>query len=285
MKLLKQNNLVTMYILCIITLFILLGYWLYELEDNITNISYNYSNTVSLDPIVIDNVITSNHNYSQKINDNMMMIRLIGNEYKLLLNDKSNETNINDIEYEEPKEEKDVSYTRYVTELLNVRSKPNINSNVLGKLKIKTEVNVIGEVVGDNWVKIKFKDNEGYVCSDYLVDSVDGIENFTYNWDWAGPKLNKYSGWVKGPSGKETYYNLDMSRIVRMMQSKGFGEYWVRSDGAKMLGNYVMVAANLAVHPRGSLVETSLGTGVVCDTGTFAYSNPNQIDTAVTWVK
>lgn len=188
-------------------------------------------------------------------------------------------------ETKEPPEVNDVSYTRYVTELLNVRSEPNTDSEILGKLKIKTEVNVTGEVVDDNWVEIAYKDNIGYICSDYLVDSVEGIENFTYNWDWNGPKLNKYSGWVKGPSGKETYYNLDMSRIVRMMQARGFGEYWVRSDGAKMLGDYVMVAANLTVHPRGSLVETSLGTGLVCDTGSFAYSDPEQIDTAVTWVK
>ena len=50
-----------------------------------------------------------------------------------------------------------------------------------------------------------------------------------------------------------------------------------------MLGSYVMVAANLSVHPRGSLVPTSLGTGIVCDTGGFAASNPNQLDIATSW--
>ena len=44
-----------------------------------------------------------------------------------------------------------------------------------------------------------------------------------------------------------------------------------------------MCAANLDVHPRGSLVETSLGTAIVVDTGGFADSNPNQIDIAVNW--
>lgn len=33
-------------------------------------------------------------------------------------------------------------------------------------------------------------------------------------------------------------------------------EYWVRMDGAKMLGDYIMVAADLNKHPRGSIVET-----------------------------
>ena len=60
-------------------------------------------------------------------------------------------------------------------------------------------------------------------------------------------------------------------------------EYWARDDGVKMLGDYVMVAANLDVHPRGSLVETSLGMGIVCDTGSFASGNSTQLDIAVSW--
>ena len=87
-----------------------------------------------------------------------------------------------------------------------------------------------------------------------------------------------------GPSGKETYYNLPMSGVVNIMRSMGNKDlYWVRADGCKMLGRYIMVAADLRVHPRGSLVETSLGTGIVCDTGEFALSNPYQIDIAVAW--
>jgi hypothetical protein len=101
---------------------------------------------------------------------------------------------------------------------------------------------------------------------------------------WKGPVLSKSRGTITGPSGKETYYNLNMSIIVRMMKRRGFDyEYWVRDDGVKMFGDYVMVAANLDRHPRGSLVETSLGTGIVCDTGGFAKRNPTQIDIATTW--
>jgi hypothetical protein len=60
-------------------------------------------------------------------------------------------------------------------------------------------------------------------------------------------------------------------------------EYWIREDGCKMLGDYIMCAANLDVRPRGSLVESSLGTCIVCDTGGFAYSDPYQLDIAVNW--
>ena len=101
---------------------------------------------------------------------------------------------------------------------------------------------------------------------------------------WNGSRLTAGSGVNYGPSGKETYYNLDMTGVIYMMRCLGnTDEYWVRSDGCKMLGNYIMIAANLSVHPRGSLVQTSLGTGIVCDAGSFAEEDPNQIDIAVTW--
>ena len=106
----------------------------------------------------------------------------------------------------------------------------------------------------------------------------------TSNPSWNGPVLSRGNGSVTGPSGKETYYNLDMSGVVNIMRGLGYNyEYWVRDDGCKMLGNYIMCAANLSVHPRGTLVETSLGTCIVCDTGGFASHNSNQIDIAVTW--
>ena len=101
---------------------------------------------------------------------------------------------------------------------------------------------------------------------------------------WDGPVLNAFNGTVNGPSGKETYYNLDMSGVIEIMRSMGNNDpYWVRKDGVKMLGAYIMCAANLDVHPRGSLVDSSLGRCIVCDTGGFAASNPNQLDIAVTW--
>ena len=101
---------------------------------------------------------------------------------------------------------------------------------------------------------------------------------------WDGPVLTASAGTITGPSGKETYYNLNMSGVVSIMRSLGnTDEYWVRDDGVKMLGDYVMVAANLDVHPRGSLVETSLGMGIVCDTGSFASGNATQLDIAVSW--
>ena len=110
------------------------------------------------------------------------------------------------------------------------------------------------------------------------------LANQTRSYYWDGPVLSKSAGAVYGPNGKETYYNLNMSGVIATMRRMGYyGEYWVRNDGCKMLGDYIMCAANLGVHPRGSLVECSLGTCIVCDTGGFAAGNPNQLDIATTW--
>ena len=106
----------------------------------------------------------------------------------------------------------------------------------------------------------------------------------TYSYQNNGSCLTPSGGVYYGPTGKETYYNLDMNGVVSNAQAQGIqGEYWVREDGVKMYGDYVIVAANLDTHPRGSTVETSLGTGIVLDTGGFAASDPNQVDIAVDW--
>ena len=110
------------------------------------------------------------------------------------------------------------------------------------------------------------------------------LANQTRSYNWDGPVLSRSKGSVYGPSGKETYYNLNMSGCVRNMNRRGYYyDVWVRNDGCKMFGDYIMCAANLSVHPFGSLVECSLGTCIVVDTGGFAAGNPNQLDIAVTW--
>lgn len=104
---------------------------------------------------------------------------------------------------------------------------------------------------------------------------------------WDGDVLSKSKGVVIGPSGKETYYNLNMTNVISTMRRAGYSEaeypYWVREDGVKMLGDYVMVAANYDIRPRGTILESSLGYAIVCDTGGFVKTNPTQIDVAVTW--
>ena len=96
--------------------------------------------------------------------------------------------------------------------------------------------------------------------------------------------LTASAGRVTGPTNEETYYNLPMSKVVQSMRNRGYSEeeypYWVRDDGVKMLGEYVIVAADLDLHPKGTVVETSVGQGLVCDTGEFT---EDIYDVATNW--
>lgn len=136
--------------------------------------------------------------------------------------------------------------------------------------------NMSGEEVGD------YLDDNGTYAED---DNTDTITTETATGTWTGAKLTKEAGRIVGPSGgEETYYNMNMDGVISIMRGMGNNDrYWIRDDGVKMLGDYVMVAANFSVHPRGSKVETSLGTGIVCDTGGFAADHPQNLDIAVDW--
>ena len=86
----------------------------------------------------------------------------------------------------------------------------------------------------------------------------------------------------KGVTHRETYYDLNMSRV---MQACGQGGYYeVRFDGIKVdRDGYVIIAANYGRYPRCSLTETSVGMAKVYDTGGFAATHPDGFDIATDW--
>lgn len=102
---------------------------------------------------------------------------------------------------------------------------------------------------------------------------------------YEGKKLNSVIGTVSGPSGKETYYNLPMNVVVKYMEDLGYNySYWIRDDGCKMYGNYIMVATDTRRIPKGTIIETSLGLGIVCDhCESAAGSSEIWLDIATTW--
>ena len=79
----------------------------------------------------------------------------------------------------------------------------------------------------------------------------------------------------------ETWYNLNLSKVVQRAQNMGIPcEYWVRDDGVKMFGPWVIVAG----HPskvRYTIVQTSLGEGIILDT--HEMTDPELIDIATNW--
>lgn len=102
---------------------------------------------------------------------------------------------------------------------------------------------------------------------------------------WTGSVLTRQGGVNIGPNGKETYYNLPMQGVVRIMRNLGYDEirypYWTRDDGMRMLGGFIIAAADLRHYPRGSIVESSRGWTLICDTGHLGW---NHLDLACNWV-
>lgn len=154
------------------------------------------------------------------------------------------------------------------------------------KSNVQPEISVAFTEVKYTQTHYTAKSEEAYKAPKEVVVTTDANYTKETYFDNGG-QLTKSAGVYQGPSGKETYYNLPMDGVVNIMRNAGFSEeeypYWVREDGVKMLGPYVMVAANLQLRPRGSLVESSLGTAIVCDTGGFAANNSTQLDIAVSW--
>ena len=102
--------------------------------------------------------------------------------------------------------------------------------------------------------------------------------------------VNSYNGHT------ETYYNMYMGELIDAMNRGGWAYndcinkdiidnildtsgYWIRSDGCKMFGDYIILAASASEYARGSIVLTSLGWGMVIDRGV----GPGVIDIAVNW--
>ena len=89
-------------------------------------------------------------------------------------------------------------------------------------------------------------------------------------------------GTIQYQGHKETWYNLNMNKVVERADSAtGLSNmYWVRADGCKMYGPWIIVAA----HPskiRYTFVETSLGTGIILDKHTA--KDTELIDIATNW--
>jgi len=96
--------------------------------------------------------------------------------------------------------------------------------------------------------------------------------------------LTAKMGTIQFEGHKETWYNLDMTKVVeRSDKAIGLTDmYWVREDGVKMYAQWVIVAA----HPskiRYSRIQTSLGEGIILDAHTS--DDKELIDIATTWGK
>ena len=131
--------------------------------------------------------------------------------------------------------------------------------------------------------RVNNDNQEAKVSTESVSSGSDSSQSGSSNKStWNGKVLTKQSGIVPAgetPSGyKETYYDLNMDGCLKLMGLSKDG-YAVREDGVKTYNGYVMVASpDLNKYPKGSYVETTLGTGMVVD-----YCPEGNLDIAVTW--
>ena len=92
-------------------------------------------------------------------------------------------------------------------------------------------------------------------------------------------------GTIQYGNHKETWYNLRMNKVVERADAfYGLHDvYAVREDGVKTYNGFVIVATDWSVYPFGSVVETSLGTGIVLDHHTA--KDKTLVDVATAWGK
>lgn len=185
------------------------------------------------------------------------------------------------------KKKKELEWNRYNKTLY---AKDNIiiySSTDTGSEKISTFIPdqkiKVQKISSDKkWLQVIYKMRKRYISANDT-----SLKQSKSKKAYKGKRLTERAGVCYGPSGRETYYNMRMDNVVSIMRNKGYSSskysYWIRDDGAKMLGKYVIIAANLKLRPKGTLVKTSLGVGIVCDTGGFARRNPTGIDIAVNW--
>ena len=174
---------------------------------------------------------------------------------------------------------------------------PEIDTEIILESRIETAEETEKEETSEETKEIVFAevdDKEDNMLPGAVIAECEEVELIPFKdepqvteYDPSQPHLTKQGGVFQGPSGKETYYNLNMSGVVNIMRGLGYSEeeypYWERSDGVKMIGPFVIVAADFGIRPRGTILETSLGTALVCDTGGFATGSSTTLDIAVKW--
>lgn len=154
--------------------------------------------------------------------------------------------------------------TMYTTDAVNLRDAPGMDSNIITVLSINTEVKKIGE--DGEWSKIQWSETEiYYIYSTYLSYEKTEIVVQTqpsYNMPSGGGVLTKSKGVNYFNGHKETWYSQ------RVLPGPGLripGRH-VADDGTiRDENNYIVVASS--DYAWGTIVETSLGTGKVYDSG------------------
>ena len=153
--------------------------------------------------------------------------------------------------------------TMYTKTGLNIRLEPSMTSEILDTVGVNTELQTVDDSENDGWIKIKLDDRYYYVASEYLSKEKVVIKpKVTYQQKSGSGILTKSKGVNYFNGHKETWYSQ------RVLPGGGLnipGRH-VNEQGLVCDGDgYICVASS--DYPKGTIVETSLGTGKVYDCG------------------
>lgn len=167
--------------------------------------------------------------------------------------------------------EKEETYTTmYSTTGLNIRFEPNTDSKIFNTVAINTELMTVDDSEENGWIKIKLDDDYYYVARRYVSTEKTKIQTTsrgettskTYKQSSGSGVLTKSKGVNYFNGHKETWYS---QRVLPGGGLKIPGRH-VNSQGLVCdKDGYICVASS--DYSKGIIVETSLGTGKVYDSG------------------
>ena len=166
--------------------------------------------------------------------------------------------------------EKEETYTTmYSTTGLNIRFGPSTDDKILKAVVINTELETVDDSEQDGWIKIKLDENYYYVARKYVSTEKTKIPITSRGETVTTYRQNSNSGVLTKSKGvnyfnghKETWYSQ------RVLPGGGLKIPGRHVDGQGLVcdgDGYICVASS--DYSKGTIVETSLGTGKVYDCG------------------
>lgn len=168
-----------------------------------------------------------------------------------------------------------IPVTKYTTTGVNLREKPSLDSKIIRVLPINTEINIIESE--SEWLEVKENENTYYIYAKYVSNEKTKIEpskitsrsgdsvrknTTTAKGKISSNPLTKSKGVVYFNGHKETWYSQ------KVLPGGGLKIPGRHVDGRGLVcdgDGYICVASS--DYKKGTIVETSLGTGKVYDSG------------------
>ena len=168
-----------------------------------------------------------------------------------------------------------IPVTKYTTTGVTLREKPSLDSKIIRVLPINTEINVIESE--SEWLEVKKNENTYYIYAKYVSNEKTKIEPSKVT-SRSGDSVRKNTTTTKG---KVSSNPLTKSKGV--VYFNGHKETWysqkvLPGGGLKIPGRHVdsrglvcdrdgYICVASSDYKKGTIVETSLGTGKVYDSG------------------